>query len=103
MVVDDQHHAPATLTPEKDPLLIVKEAGWAPGPVWMVAENIVRTGIRFPDRPARSESLYRLEISRSNFLLISKLHTGVSFCSCLSKFDHKHDLCPDREGHVGLF
>jgi hypothetical protein len=34
---------------------IVQEAGWAPGPVWTGAENLVPTGIRSP-----SESLYRL-------------------------------------------
>jgi hypothetical protein len=38
----------------------VQEAGWAPGPVWMGAENPTPTGIRSPDCPARSESLYRL-------------------------------------------
>ena len=45
---------------ETDPVPIVQEAGWAPGPVWMNAENFAPTGIRSPDRPARSESLYRL-------------------------------------------
>ena len=44
----------------KDPVPIVQEAGWAPGPVWTGAENLASTGIRSPDRPARSESLYRL-------------------------------------------
>jgi hypothetical protein len=47
-------------TPGKDPVPIVQEAGWAPGPVWRSAENLAPTGIRSPDRPARSESLYRL-------------------------------------------
>jgi hypothetical protein len=47
-------------TPGKDPAPIVQEAGWAPGPVWTGAENLAPTGIRSPDRPARSESLYRL-------------------------------------------
>jgi len=32
----------------------------APGPVWTGAENLARAGIRFPDRPARSQALYRL-------------------------------------------
>jgi hypothetical protein len=45
---------------QKDPVPIVQEAGWAPGPVWTAAENLVPTGIRSADRPARSESLYRL-------------------------------------------
>ena len=46
-------------TPGKDPVPIVKEAGWTPGPVWT-------GGISRPhrdsitDRPARSQSLYRL-------------------------------------------
>ena len=44
----------------KDPVPIVQEAGWAPGPVWTGAENFASTGIRSPDHPARSESLYRL-------------------------------------------
>jgi hypothetical protein len=36
---------------------MVQEAGWALG---TDAENPVFTGIRSPDRPVRSESLYRL-------------------------------------------
>jgi len=42
----------------KDPIPIVQEAGWAPGPVWTDAENLALTGIRFPDRPGRIQSLY---------------------------------------------
>jgi len=45
-------------TPGKDPVPIVHEARWAPGPVWTRTENLVRTGIRSPDRPARNQSLY---------------------------------------------
>ena len=45
---------------DKNPVPIVQEAGWAPGPVWTGAGNLVITGIRSPDRQARSESLYRL-------------------------------------------
>jgi len=41
-------------TPGKDQVPIVQEAGWAPGPVWTGAENLASTGIRSPDRPARS-------------------------------------------------
>ena len=36
------------------------EAGWAPGPVWTGAENLAPTGIGSPDRPSRSQWLYRL-------------------------------------------
>jgi hypothetical protein len=43
---------------ERVPIPIVQDAWWAPGPVWTAAENLVPTGIRSPDRPYRSESLY---------------------------------------------
>ena len=31
---------PDRFTPGKDPVPIVQEAGWAPGPVWIGAENL---------------------------------------------------------------
>ena len=46
-----------TLPPGKDPVPIEQEAGRAPGPVWTGAEILAPTGIQFPDRPARSQSL----------------------------------------------
>ena len=51
---------PGRFTPGKDPVPIVQDAGWAVGAVWTSAEIFAPTGIRSPDRPARSESLYRL-------------------------------------------
>ena len=56
-------------TPRKDPVPMVQEAGWAPGPVWIGAENLAPTGIRSPDRPACSQSLYWL----SYLALVSKV------------------------------
>ena len=53
-------HFGRSLLPGKEPVPIVQEAGWAPGPVWTGAENFAPTGIRTPERPARSQSLYRL-------------------------------------------
>ena len=47
-------------TTGKDPVPIVKKAGWAPGQVCTGAENLAPTGIRFPNRPTRSQSPYRL-------------------------------------------
>ena len=43
-----------SLLPGKDPVPMAKEGGWAG------AENLAPTGIRSPDRPAHSQSLYRL-------------------------------------------
>jgi hypothetical protein len=60
MGVRGQRHAQPLFTPGKDPVPIVQKAGCAPFPVWTGAENLAPTGIRSPDRPARSQSLYRL-------------------------------------------
>jgi len=43
----------------RDRISIIHEAGWAPGPVWTGAENLASAGVRFPDHPARSDSLHR--------------------------------------------
>ena len=59
-----------SLPPGKDPVPIVQEAGRAPGPVWTGAENLSPTGIRSPDRPARSQSLYRLSYRATNVAVL---------------------------------
>jgi hypothetical protein len=59
-------------TPGKDPVPIVQEAGWGPGPVWTGAGNLAPTGIRSPDRPARSQSLYRLRYPELNRVIYLK-------------------------------
>jgi hypothetical protein len=58
-------------TPRKDPVPIVQEAGWAPGPVWTGAENLTPTRIQSPDHPAHSQSLYRLRYPAHNFIYTS--------------------------------
>ena len=46
-------------TSGKDPAPILQEAGWAPGPVWTGGKSRPHRD-SIPDRPARSQSLYRL-------------------------------------------
>jgi hypothetical protein len=46
---------PGRFTPGKEPVPIVYEAGWAPGPVSTGAENLAPTGIQSLDRPARTD------------------------------------------------
>jgi hypothetical protein len=58
---------------EEDPVLIMEEGGWAPGPVWTGEENLASTGIRSTDRPARSEPLYRLSYRGSKYVLTRHL------------------------------
>ena len=46
-------------TPGKDPVPILQEAGWAPGPAWTGGKSRPHRD-SIPGRPARSQSLYRL-------------------------------------------
>jgi hypothetical protein len=66
-----QRHAPVAFYPGKDSVPIIQETGWAPGPVWTGAENLALTGIRSTDRPARSQSLYRLSYPVHPLLYLS--------------------------------
>ena len=58
--LDEEWVSTTRCTPGEEPVSIVQGAGWAPGPVWSDAEKFTPTGIQSPERPARSESLYRL-------------------------------------------
>jgi len=46
-------------TPGKDPVPILQEAGWTPGPVWKGGKSCPHRD-SIPERPARNQSLYRL-------------------------------------------
>ena len=54
-------------SPGKDPVPILQEAGWAPGPVLMGGKSRPHRD-SIPDRPARSQSLYRLSY-RAHFIV----------------------------------
>ena len=66
---------PGRFTPRKDPVSIVQEAGCAPGSVWTGADNLAPTGIPSPNRPSRSQSLYRLSYSVSASTIVTMLTT----------------------------
>ena len=61
-----QLHAPSALTQGKNLVPIAQEAVAAPGPVWRGTVNLVPTGVRTEDRPARTESLHRLSYPGSD-------------------------------------
>jgi hypothetical protein len=67
---------PRPLYPRERPGTRCTGGLWAPGLVWTFAINLAPTGIRFPDRPARSQSLYQLgypaHVQRIIVKLISK-------------------------------
>ena len=64
-LVSGQQHAPTALYPGKDPVPILQEAGWAPGPVWTGGKSRPQRD-SIPDRPARSQSLYRMSYRAHN-------------------------------------
>jgi len=50
-------------TPGKDPVSIVLEAGWAPGPVWTGAKNLAPTGSYYAARSGNSSPTFRNNLS----------------------------------------
>jgi hypothetical protein len=92
-------------TPGKDPVPIVQEAGWAPGSVWTCAENLAPTRIRSPDRPARSQSLYRLSYPANNLccywikIIVAKLRKPIkpsNLCKSLERTTKFHEFEPPK-------
>jgi hypothetical protein len=58
MEVVGQRHTPAVLPQGKRHVTrFIREAGWAPGPVWTDSENLAPIRIRSPDLLPSSESL----------------------------------------------
>jgi len=81
--VGDQRHVPAALPLEGSAVPVVQEAGCAPGPVWtsvVERESLAPTGVRSPNRPGCSDSLYRLHYPGSLF----KMLLAKPFC--ISKY-----------------
>ena len=70
-------------TPGKDPVPILQEAGWAPGPVW-TGEKSRPHRDSIPDRLARSQSPYRL-----SYRAHIKCESHVK-CKCVSRTNMHH-------------
>jgi hypothetical protein len=76
MWVGGERHAPPVLPLEKTPYPLYRRLDGAPGSVWTGAENLDPTGIRSPDRPARSDSLYRLSNAGSQVMRCTCRHSN---------------------------
>ena len=63
-------------TPGKDRVPILQEAGWAPGPVWTGGKPRPHLD-SIPDRPARSQSLFRLLPSPKYIYIYIHTHTHI--------------------------
>jgi len=61
-----------TLSPGKDPVPILHEAGWAQGPVWTGGKSRSHRD-SIPDRPARSSVAIPTELPGPMFNIISIL------------------------------
>ena len=116
---------PGRFTPRKDPISIVQEAGWAPGPVWTGAENLTPTGIRSPDLPAGSESLYRLSYRgrctvtkrKQNWIIVPESalttknnidNSGHVYCNMplsetISRYQNEHCLHNGNYCNTGIY
>jgi hypothetical protein len=86
-MVVDQRHVPVALPPGKDPVSIVQEAGWAPGPVCTGAENLAPTKIRCPVGQAipahivvAIDSAFEQNLLRAQGRCLSILQAGCYFC-----------------------
>ena len=62
--------------PGKDPVPILQEAGWALGPVWTGGKSHPHRD-SIPDRPARSQSLYRLSYTDTHTHTHTHTHTQM--------------------------
>jgi hypothetical protein len=81
-------------TPGKDPVPVVTEAGWVPGPVWTGAENLAPTEIRSPDLPTRSQSPYRLSYPTRCKSNCNSVHPKVTkWAAVVFGFTKKTDVC----------
>jgi len=76
-------------TPGKDPVPILQVAGWAPGPVWTGGKSRPHRD-PIPDRPARSQSLYRLSYP-------------VSVCVCVFIYTYIYQATGNKGKTVTIF
>jgi hypothetical protein len=85
-----------------DPVPIVQEAGWAPWTVWTGAENLAPTVMWSPDRPAHSESLYRLSFAGPLLFYKASCKEVNTFIWNLGVRDRWWSFWMGRDSSVGI-
>ena len=65
-----QRHAPAALPPGKDPVPVVQEAGWAPGPIQTVAN--ISPPLGFDPRTVRNVASRYTDRTRGNYKVFNE-------------------------------
>ena len=86
--VGGHHHAPAALPPGKTWYPLYRRLGGHQGLSGRVRKISPPTGIRSPDRPGRSETLYRLSYPGPPYI---KSNVFKSDC-CMEVSSEKHDV-----------
>jgi len=64
-------------TPGKEPVPILQEAGWVPGPVWTGGKSRPHRD-SIPDRPARSSAAIPTELPGPHVYIITRFNTKTS-------------------------
>ena len=98
---------------ERDPVPILQEAWWVPGPVRTGAENFAPIGIRSPDRPARSSVAIPTALSQPTLFLYKKYYYHYYSCTILLRgvwiaqvtgsMNQESWFVARRETHIFLF
>ena len=69
-------------TPGEDPVPTLQVAGWAPGSVWTGGKSRPHRD-SIPDRPARSQSLYRLSNRPTYTYIYIYIYIYICVCVCV--------------------
>ena len=101
-------------TPGKDPVSILQEAGWAPGPVWTGGESRPHRG-SIPDRPTHSSIAIPTEVPGPliymKYVNVSEMETDwLIFIECVGRYVFHIDslqtprlhLQPPDNSHISL-
>ena len=86
-------------TPRKDPVPILQEVGWTPGPVWKGGKSRPHRD-SIPDRPARSQSLYQLSCPAHISITLLYLYWGSSMWRVLACYFLGHFFTDWAPGYV---
>ena len=71
-------------TPGKDPVPILQDAEWAPGPVWTGGKSRSHWD-SIPDHSTRSQSLYRLSYPAHDFIYLFRINRALQ-CTVFGGF-----------------
>jgi len=87
MGVGGQRHAPAALPPGRTRYPLYRWLGGPQGRSGQVRKISAPTGIRSPDRPAHSESLYRLSFPGPYIFKVLYVNINKRLCLTTTRFD----------------